>query len=374
MNNWDFSEDGSVNLRGSWEFYWSQFLDPKEFTDQTEEPEYQKIPSSWAFSKLQEGKARSREGFATYRLLVDMPEFEEGKEPDLSLRIPEISSAYKLFCNGNLIAKSGRIGSSQEETIAFIKPALVALPYAKTLELVFHISNFEYNHGGFWQSPVIGLSNSMIFQKKIRTLSDLSIAAVLFLFFILYIIVYFFGLKENSLLYFALLCLLSSLRTISTGDRVLLEFFPSINWGFFYRIEYLTFYLSVPIYTSYYKTLYEGASKTILSLIFMTGIVFSIMVFFPIRIFTAGLLYYQIIAIAVSFYSIYMIVLATMKKKDNALLFLIGTLAFGLSVLHDILRDMTNLRTNYMASYGILVFIIFQTIILFRRFKENIKI
>ena len=89
----------------------------------------------------------------------------------------------------------------------------------------------------------------------------------------------------------------------------------------------------------------------------------------PLRIFSSALIYYQLISIAVGFYSIYLIIISFIKKEEGSLFFFIGLFIFFITALLDILSSMLNMHSIQIVSLGILVFMFIQSIIITKKFS-----
>ena len=64
-----------------------------------------------------------------------------------------------------------------------------------------------------------------------------------------------------------------------------------------------------------------------------------------------------------SLYTIYVLIHSIYKKRREAILFFIGFVGMSLLVVNDILKGMGFLGTPYLSSYGLLFFILFQSVI-----------
>ena len=48
LRNWDIRKNGIISLDGAWEFYWTEFLESKDFKSQdNSNPIYISFPSVW---------------------------------------------------------------------------------------------------------------------------------------------------------------------------------------------------------------------------------------------------------------------------------------------------------------------------------------
>ena len=96
LRDWNFQKDGTVELYGHWQFYWKEFLSPSDtllgkhpgFTG------FMPIPGHWN-NYLVDGNPISGEGYATFALIVRLPEDAE----NLALKLIDIQTAYRLFIN-----------------------------------------------------------------------------------------------------------------------------------------------------------------------------------------------------------------------------------------------------------------------------------
>ena len=88
LTKWDFDEDGSVNLDGEWEFYWKQLHDPDYFLNSknVEGRSLIEIPGSWNGQEV-DGASVEGMGYATFRLIILLPEYSKSKSLELSSNI-----------------------------------------------------------------------------------------------------------------------------------------------------------------------------------------------------------------------------------------------------------------------------------------------
>ena len=154
LADWDLTKDGPADLRGEFEFYWMQLLDPIEFSKAAppQGKSYIKVPSYWNNFEI-EGLKVPGDGYATYRLIIllDAP-----KEP-LALRLSEISTAYTLFLNGQKVTSVGSTGKTHETTIpGFFRHDVDFEPTANQLDIIIHVSNFHHRRGGVWEIIQLG--------------------------------------------------------------------------------------------------------------------------------------------------------------------------------------------------------------------------
>lgn len=90
LTRWNFEKQGSICLDGQWEFFWKQLLEPTDFSpNHSPVPvQYMFLPGFWNKQKIA-GKKLPKDGFATYRLRIRLPE----KRSTLALNLLDIRSA-----------------------------------------------------------------------------------------------------------------------------------------------------------------------------------------------------------------------------------------------------------------------------------------
>ncbi|MEA3462151.1 MAG: hypothetical protein U9R49_09750, partial [Bacteroidota bacterium] len=72
LREYDFNSNGPVEVKGEYEFYWNQMLNPAVQKD-SGEMMYVKVPGSWTNLRKEHPEV-TRYGFATYRLRILLPE------------------------------------------------------------------------------------------------------------------------------------------------------------------------------------------------------------------------------------------------------------------------------------------------------------
>lgn len=96
-----FDDSSVFPLDGEWEFYWQQLLDPQDTLSGTAKaPAYMAVPGAWGPGT--ETTGFSRYGYATYRLLLQLPP----EVPAFALKVNNIRNASQVFVNGELLGES----------------------------------------------------------------------------------------------------------------------------------------------------------------------------------------------------------------------------------------------------------------------------
>lgn len=369
LTDWDLKKDGPIDLKGEYEFYWSRHLSPSDFSKvpQPEKTGFIKVPGYWKGYEI-EGVKYSGDGYATYRLSIILNKQKES----LALRVLEISNAYTLYINGRKAASLGVAGKNRETTVPRQLYQIVDFESdTNREEIILQVSSFRHRRGGGpWEAIKLGT------EKEIREISRKRLSFDLFLFGSIFIMaLYHLGLflfrkKNLSPLYFSIFCFLIVSRHLSTGDRYLAHYFPQIDWEWLIKIEYLSFYLAVPAFALFMRSLFPGFSKRFLFLLEILAIIFSgIVIFAPARLYTYMINPYEVITIIAMAYSIYVVVVSLLHKNIEALVFLIGFVILCLTTINDMLHVDGIIQTGFYAPFSLFAFILSQAFLLSFRFS-----
>lgn len=393
------SETEVFSLMGEWEFYWETFLvsgsakgDPRDRANissdlgrpiatknfEKEYPvTYLNTQNSWQSLRLG-SENLPRSGYASYRMVVKIDSISgnEDNPTPLAIKIPHIASAYRFYCNGELLGGRGTVSADPEKSKPYLKHSYTTLPKfctkEGTLDLVFEVSNYENDNPGFWQIPKLG-TLSAIHRIQIQ-----GIALDLFLFGTLVILgfyhwgIYFFHRSEKSILFFAIFSYLLAVRTIVTGERYILDLIPAMDWEFLFRVEFLSLFLLPWVFGIYLQNLFPRDSRPgvvrwigILSMLFCVGI------FFPLGILTRLSFPFLVFTSLVGIFYLYTNAVAVLRKRQDSLLFLVGVAILLGTVGWDIFQDLSNRRGLALTAFGFLGFVFTQALVLSSRLAAN---
>jgi len=354
--------NGTVALGGQWEFYWKRFLDPGV----SAQPDaFVKLPSSWNGTVIGHQTLEGN-GWATYRLRLHLP--ADGR---FALKLPDLGTAYRLFANDRMIFASGMPADSFENMKPGYRTGIALLPEEREIELTLHVSNFHHRFGGAWYPLEIGSIQSVYAKRQQALLLDLFLVGCVLIMSLYHFGLFVIRVKDVTPMYFATFCLLIALRTILTGERFFFDLLPDFNWELAVKMEYLTFYLAVPIFASFlWKTFPDEFHRSLLAVIRTISLLFSVVVLlFPVRIFSYTIQAFQIATVIAGLYALYVITKAVINRRMGARVFLFGMTAFFISIVNDILYTNGALFTTYLVIYGVLVFVFSQAFLLSRRFS-----
>jgi len=370
LTDWNFKIDGAVDLSGEYEFYWKQQLLPSDFIGPTltQKTGFIQVPGFWKGYEIN-GKEIHGEGYATYRLKILLHE----KKEHLALKLLSINSAYTLFLNGQKVSSIGIAGKDRETTVPRYFPQIIACKIeTNQIELILQISNFHHRRGGPWEVIRLGEEKGIQRIKENELGFDLFLFGSIFIMALYHLCLFTLKKKDRTFLYFSVFCFLVALRLLSTGERYIIHFFPNIPWEVLIKMEYLSFYLSVPAFILFVQSFFpQEISKRILHLIVTIGLAFSgIILFTTARIFSYTLPIYQILTIIITIYCLYVLIVASIRKRDGAFIFLLGFIVLAFSATNDMMHAETIIQTGYFAPLGLFIFIFSQAFLLSLRLTK----
>lgn len=364
LTHWNFTQDGSVNLTGEYEFYWRKLLSPSDFSTAKppSKPTFVKVPSYWNRYEIR-GRNLPGDGYATYRLKILI----KSSETPLALKFLSIGTAFTAYLDGRKVSGAGTPGKSLETSVPRYFPHVVDFkPKSNHIEMILQISNYHHRRGGAWE--VIELGS----EKALREEREKSLGFVLFLFGSIFIIaLYHLGLfvlrkTDRSPFYFGIFCLFIAIRLLTTGERYLIHIFPGVEWSLMVRLEYLSFYLSVPAFLLFMQSLFpQEFSKKFLQVIVIVNLALACMVALTKpKIFSYSLPLSHIIMIIAFLYGLKVLITAILRSREGALVFLLGYVVLSLTAINDMLHVEQIIRTGYFAPFGLFIFIFSQAFLL----------
>lgn len=368
LSNFTFRETSMVELSGEWELYFGEFHYPP-FHGKKDLTGYLAIPKSWQGEEFS-GKELPRLGNATLRAFIKINKETIGQE--LRIYIPDIASSYRFFANGILIGGQGKPGINHFDDTPKIKPEYYTLiPESEMIELVFHIANYNNNFGGFWSVPILGNKYALDREKMVSHARELFLLGALTIIGMYHLGLYFYRRREKSIFYFAVFCFLLGVRVAFTGERYLLELFPSFHWPTAFRLEFATYYFAIPSFLLFISKLFpDETNPKVIRIVLILSTFFALTLFLPISIFTLLLYGFQFVAFFSVGYVIHINLKAVLTKKPNSKLFFLGLIVFAFAVCMDIIGHSLNERGTSITPYGLLCFIFIQSLILSSRISN----
>ncbi len=358
-----------VALDGQWEFYHRQLLyssDFKNSSNNNQSKSYIKVPASWNFVPTISDTIQPFD-FGTYRLKIIVDKNIE----KWAIKNFTPSTASRIFVNGELLMETGKVGTSQKNSIPDYEPGIASFNNKSSeIEIIIQVSNFHHKNGGLRRKIELG-SNELINRYHYRSLlTYFSLMGSVFIMALYHIGLFWVRKKDRSALYFGLVCLAVELRILFTGEYPINFLIPvSYNWKI--TFEYLGFYIAVPAFAAYTYRLFEkNFNKFVLYSSFIIGFAFTgIVIFSPPQIFIETLLFYEIFTVISIAYALFVIIKAILNHKTDAYVFLFGFFILFITLINDILYQSEIIFTGDFFSYGLFAFILIQGILISMRYS-----
>lgn len=372
LTNWNFEKDGVAALDGQWEFYWNNLLTYNDFySGSNNNKEYVKVPSVWNKYSI-DGKMLPEDGYATYRLKVRTNDSNSLK----GLKILSMSTAYKLMINDELIAENGVVGKDKLSTISEFTPKTVSFKNtSKDFDIIIQVSNYEYSRGGVWHSIYIGKDQQIrVMKQKIDT-QGIFIVGALIMIGAYHIAIFALQKRNKSALYFAVGIFIIAIRIPVTGEYFISYFIPNLSINLLVFIEYMTMYCGVMVWTVFVQDLYpEESSKKVIRDIIIIGILcclFTILA--PMKVYTRYLIVYEVLLASALIYTLLVILIAAIRKKEDAILLFIGSANVVFVCITDTLYQWNTIHSMYGGRFGYAAFILtfIQAYILAEKFSKS---
>lgn len=371
LTRWDFSNYEPLKLDGEWEFYWKQFLEPVDFNINLPcKNEFLQVPRSW--NRYSYGTKFSPEAYATYRLVINT----KPQDNILALRIPRILTAYKIWINNKLMSSCGVIGKNASHSKGRVVPNTIFFSNnSSTIQIVLQVSNFVENEAGITASFTFGESQKVLKERDKQIERDMFLFGLIFIIGCYHIIYYVFNRKNVSTLLFGVFCMIVGLRTITSGECVLLQLI-NVNESILFRLKYAIFGVGAMVLLTFYYTLFpQEYSKKVLRFFQVTNLIFvAVIMYFGISTSCNFIIVFECIGVISGLYTICVVILAYIHKRQSALIILGGTILFLSVITNDILNSEHIIGTKVLLiPIGLAVFIFVQSVVLALRFSEAFK-
>lgn len=310
-------------------------------------------------------------GYGSYQLLVLLPH----EHPTLALAVGDLGYASRIYANGQLLAQYGTPGTGSSTETPALKPGLLLIPaqIKDSLVLVLHISNFHDTKGGIRGNLSLGTAEQLIAKREHTLALHLFLFGTLLIMALYHFMLFAMRPKDMAQIAFGSLCFLISLRVLVTDDRFIFNLFPNLDYSSLTRLEYLTFYLSIPVFMLFLDRLFSPfyPKWNLWFILIPTGICSLITFTLPIQYFTHTLNGMQILTLISILFTLYHFPKIFASKKQGAYIFSAGILVFFLFIINDILYVHNLINTGHYISYGLLFFVLSQSLALAKSYAHT---
>jgi methyl-accepting chemotaxis protein len=372
LSSWDFSENGIIDLKGTWEFYWNRLLLPGDFS--AENPPlpsgFVKVPGKWN-GFVVDGKKIPGMGCATCRLKIKLQ-----KPQRMALKLMTIGTAYRAYVDGVLVSSRGVVSAERNVGRPGVRPVIIGFnPHGDTVELVIQVSNYDYKSGGLLDLNRLGPERDVLNAWGRKAVITLLMLGGILIMGLYHLVVYLLHRKEKAPLYFALLCLFVFVRAIVQDERFALFLFSGNHYELMFKLEFMSWYLAMCFFTLYMGSLFSADfSKKVLAAILgvmLAGSAATLVL--PARYHSHLVDPLVLTTLLACVYLVVFAVIVFARKRESANQFMVGLAVLAVTVVNDALNGLNIITTGYMVFGGLFVFIFLQSYLLSRRFAHAIR-
>ncbi|TGM68789.1 adenylate/guanylate cyclase domain-containing protein [Leptospira levettii] len=365
LKNHSFQLEPFVALTGEWKFFWN--TSPENIKESNLD-RILSLPKHWNGYQMDYGKL-SGFGHATFRIHLELP---EELQETMALTVHEQDTSYAIYINGKYYGGSGIPASNTNQFLPMVRSTIVVLPQNKNLTIDLYVANYVHRKGGVWNDIVLSTytkAENRLTKHKINETILSSIFAFVGIFFL---VMYFYNRDGSQTLGIFLFSLAVLLRTISTGERIVLEFIDMPYWALL-RLEYLSWFWSAPLLYHYFYTIFPyDFSKKVGNVFYILSAILTLGLILPPVYFTETASIYPIAFVLNGLFILFYLFRAYQKSRMEAkpLLFGIGLILIGAS--NDVLHAQAVIHTTYIGPSTVVIFVFLQVFTFGRIVRQNI--
>lgn len=354
LRDWNVAEHPLIDLDGEWEYY-PGLLSSSDKASGSKKPFT--VPGTWNGS-----------GYGTLKLKLLLPEHSNA----FAFYSKGQATAFTLYANGEKILNSGTPGADRQSSIPNSRPSFHELNRSSSEILItLEISNFYHRFGGLWHGIRFGDSEEL--RKEVSQFRDMDLffGGIFFLTFLYHIGLFLIRRKDRSPLPFGLFCLVLFVRLLVTEDKILLSYFPFWGYETSMRLEYLTFYLSLPLGLHYLRhTFPEFFPKVWIRGFYILACGFTLSSLLPFPEASKVIPYYQAAMFAAIILAVYVLCRAVLNKKPYAAPLLFGFFTLSVTGVLDVLSAHQILGIRFLMPFGLLTLVLIETFVLSSRYGD----
>ena len=370
LRNWDFAQNPIVLIEGDAYFEYGKFLTYKSIQS-LQKPHFSKIPSYWNDTQWDDMPTKEH-GFGTYYFQILLP---KNRPENLAFYIPDQISAYRLYLNGKKYLETGKVDTLAEKNKIQTLPKLLELPTADTLHVVFEVAQFMLREGGLPAAIQLGETQALRTKREKAILFDVFLIGATFIMAFYHFGLFLLRKKDKNSFIFALICLITLVRTSVTGEQLFAQLYPEFSWyaQLLKIVAYITFYGILAAFCTFVHGVFpKDISLIVLRIIqIVSGICILATVFLPIQLSNYLIPFYQIFTLFVVPYFLVMVFMIAFRKREGSLIMLAGILIVSLAGINDILFfEVVFGKTILLFGIGVFFFLFLQAILLASRFTS----
>lgn len=155
--------DGNIYLDGQWDFYWNRFIitEPEKLSNRDR---LISVPDSWSKYKINKERLPA-EGFGSYKLTLTGFKYDNS----VAIFVPDFGEAYRVFIDGQLVAKSGTVSKYVDKIFTVPKADLYPITLSHTRhEVVIEVSTTRFS--GLYMTPILSDYSRTVNKNSFRNM------------------------------------------------------------------------------------------------------------------------------------------------------------------------------------------------------------
>ena len=369
----DWNGEEIIELSGNWNFFWNTLL-----TSMNDIPDGVKaytIPFSGSWHTNTKGENQLPwHGCGTYQKRIMLPP-ETGSR--VILRIPQLDTSLRIFCNGVEIFSNGSVGCSAETSNPIDnKPVLREISSATGVyDISIQASNFDLDSFSYYMLPVIASVDKAFSMQSISFISNALIVTAL-LILSLYLLLTGIKMENNRwCLYLCFSYLANVLYLLVNGEVFLGQMGLSrlFIWKFHYLSRFLTSFFFFCFTTEFFHV--RIPSKLNLAKNIFAILLSSVFLLSGLPLLQRFFLLSQIIAYGVIIYSFVVSLIRIHENHPYAKVFLLSIIIVAVFMSFDLITIPTSwpILFNCKTSIGLILFGLIHIFLLIEMMKNNLN-
>jgi adenylate cyclase len=258
---------------------------------------------------------------------------------------PIIDAGTRIWIDGQVVSAMGVVGNSPETTRYMVRSQDV--PFVSTgapVHIAIDIAAFFHRDNGLEAAPVVGLAGPMRSWASLKWGQDFLFRVSLLLLVVYGFVVFVFRPSDRASLYFALSCLFFlPIASVDGYDSLIMIALPGLSFPARMAIQYLPANLAAGFFVAYANALFPKESPRILYVTLLFGfagmfVAHTVLLAAGNTLVSSHISRYDTLWGLVSFaYIVAVVAVATFRRRDGALIFLLGVAIFTTSFSLDAL-------------------------------------
>lgn len=308
------------------------------------------------------------DGWGTYRLTIRLSEPAPG---DLALSLPVINSSSEVLWNGQKVWSTGSWGPAPADYRPDRRTGVVALePQSGDNLLEIRVGNWGDINAGLTESLRIGSLTGLLAERSAAVTLSVFLFGCLFIMGVYHLGLFGYRPVDRTPLWFGIIAILLAVRGLVYGPTYLADVAPWLGWEPSMKVGYLTFSATALFFVLFIQDLFPKVSpRWFLPVAFAGAGTYSVAnLLLPAAWYTPVLPWFQAYVGFLAVSVVVILVRAALTKERGARLFLIGFVLFFATVVNDILKTNFFIPTPFLSSYGLLAFLVFQSLVMLKKF------